>query len=249
VEWGAVQQKAFDDLKLYLQHLPTLSSLEQGQPLILYVSATHTVVRGALVVEKEAAQGAGAAAKYQHPVYFVSEVLAKSKKYYSEIEKICYAVVMCSRKLWHYFETHTIRVLMNQSLHNIFGNRDSSGCIKKWAAELSKYVINFERRSTIKSQILTDFVAEWTEPQSQVNIMQESPWLVHCDRAWCSTGAGAVTILTSPSRIKLCYAARLQFASETNKCTNNIAEYEAILLGPPKTKSHWHANLRASHRF
>jgi hypothetical protein len=249
VEWGAVQQKAFDDLKLYLQHLPTLSSLEQGQPLILYVSATHTVVRGALVIEKEAAQGAGAAAKYQHPVYFVSEVLAKSKKYYSEIEKICYAVVMCSRKLWHYFEAHTIRVLMNQPLHDIFGNRDSSGCIKKWVAELSKYVINFERRNTIKSQILTDFVAEWTEPQSQVNTMQESPWLVHCDRAWCSTGAGAATILTSLSRIKLHYAARLQFASETNKCTNNITEYEAILLGPPKTKSHWHANLRASHRF
>jgi ribonuclease HI len=29
----------------------------------------------------------------------------------------------------------------------------------------------------------------------------------------------------------LCYAARLQFNNETDKCTNNIAEYEAILLG------------------
>jgi hypothetical protein len=28
VEWGAEQQKAFDDLKSYLEHLPTLSSLE-----------------------------------------------------------------------------------------------------------------------------------------------------------------------------------------------------------------------------
>jgi hypothetical protein len=50
------QQKAFDDIKQYLQHLPTLSSLEQGQPLILYVSATHSVVSGALVVEKDATQ-------------------------------------------------------------------------------------------------------------------------------------------------------------------------------------------------
>jgi hypothetical protein len=80
----------------------------------LYVSTTHIVVSGALVVEKEAAQGAGAAAKHQHPIYFVSEVLVGSKKYYSEIEKICYAVVMCSRKLQHYFEAHTIRVLTNQ---------------------------------------------------------------------------------------------------------------------------------------
>jgi hypothetical protein len=35
VDWGTEQQKAFDDLKHYLVHLPTLSSQEQGQPLIL----------------------------------------------------------------------------------------------------------------------------------------------------------------------------------------------------------------------
>jgi hypothetical protein len=99
----------------------------------LYVSATHTVVSGDLVVEKEVAQGAGAAAKHQHPVYFVSEVLAGSKKYYSEIKMICYAVVMCSGKLRHYFKAHTIRVLMNQPLHDIFGNRYRSGRIEKWA--------------------------------------------------------------------------------------------------------------------
>jgi hypothetical protein len=110
-------------------------------------------------------------AKHQHSVYFISEVLTGSKKYYSEIEKICYAVVMCSWKLQHYFEAHTIRVLMNQPLHYIFGNSDNSERIRKWATELSEYVINFERRSTIKSQILVDFVVEWMEPQSQVDIV------------------------------------------------------------------------------
>jgi hypothetical protein len=30
VEWGREQHKAFDDLKQYLQHLPTLSSPKQG---------------------------------------------------------------------------------------------------------------------------------------------------------------------------------------------------------------------------
>jgi hypothetical protein len=95
---GARTAKAFDELKQYLQHLPILSSPEQGQPIILYVSATDTVVSRALVVEKEATQGAGDAAKHQHPVYVISEGLAESKKYYLEIEKICYTVVMCSRK-------------------------------------------------------------------------------------------------------------------------------------------------------
>jgi hypothetical protein len=47
------QSNTFDDLKHYLEYLSTLSSLEQGQPLILYVSATHSVVSGALAIEKE----------------------------------------------------------------------------------------------------------------------------------------------------------------------------------------------------
>jgi ribonuclease HI len=43
--------------------------------------------------------------------------------------------------------------------------------------------------------------------------------------------------LISPSGIKLRYVARLQFASETDKCTNNIVEYEAILLGLRKLRA------------
>jgi hypothetical protein len=75
VEYGSEQQKAFDDLKQYLQHRPTLSSREHGQPLILYVSTTHSVVSEALVIEKETMQ-VGAMAKHKYPVYFVLEALA-----------------------------------------------------------------------------------------------------------------------------------------------------------------------------
>jgi hypothetical protein len=86
----------------------------------------------ALVMEKEVARS-GVVAKEQYPVYFISEVQARSKKYYSKVEKICCAIIMCSRKLWHYFEAHHIRVLTNQPLHDIFLNWDSSGRIGKWA--------------------------------------------------------------------------------------------------------------------
>jgi hypothetical protein len=171
-------------------------------------------------------------------MYFISEVLTGSKRFYSEVEKICYAVVMSARKLWHYFEAHTIKVLTTQPLNDIFSNRDSSERISKWATELSEHVVDFEKRSTIKSQILADFVAEWTEPGSAIEgALPESPWLVYCDRAWGAIGARPAAILTSPSGIKLRYTARLQFNSEANKCTNNIAEYEAILLGLHKLRA------------
>jgi ribonuclease HI len=164
-------------------------------------------------------------------MYFVSEVLTGSKKHYSEMEKICYAVVMSAKKLRHYFEAHIIKVLANQLLNDIFGNRDSFGRISKWAMELSKYVVDFEKRSAIKSQILANFMAEWTELGSQTEgVIPESQWLIYCDGAWGSAGASVVVVLISPSGTKLRYTTRLQFTSEADKCTNNIAEYEAILL-------------------
>jgi hypothetical protein len=48
-EWGPEQQEAFNALKEYIQKVPTVASPQSDQPPILYVSATHTVVSGALV--------------------------------------------------------------------------------------------------------------------------------------------------------------------------------------------------------
>jgi hypothetical protein len=80
VDWGVEQQKAFDDLKNYLEHLTTLSSLEQGQTLILYVSATHSVFSRSLVVETETTHNSKTT-KQQLLVHFISEVLTGSKKF------------------------------------------------------------------------------------------------------------------------------------------------------------------------
>jgi ribonuclease HI len=55
---------------------------------------------------------------------------------------------------------------------------------------------------------------------------------VFCDGSWGTFGVGAAAILISPSQIRTCYTARLEFS-----CTNNIAEYEALLLGLRKLKA------------
>jgi predicted regulator of amino acid metabolism with ACT domain len=119
----------------------------------------HTIVSGALIQEREILKE-DKTLSHQVPIYFVSEALFDSKKYYSEMENICYAVVMSTRKLQHYFEAHIVRVLTNQLLNDIFGNLGSSGRIGKWAMELSKHVIDFEKRSAAKSQVLADFIAD-----------------------------------------------------------------------------------------
>jgi hypothetical protein len=217
--------------------LLTLSSPEQGHHLILYISTTHLIVSGALVVEKETTHN-NKTVKQQFPVSFISKVPTGCRKFYSEMEKICYAVVMSVRKLRHYFKAHTIKVLTNQPLSEIFGNRDSSERISKWVMELLEHIIDLEKRSAIKSHILADFIAEWMEPGSTIEgPIPESPWLVYCDGAWGAVGTRAAAILISSSGIKLCYAARLQFNNKADKCINNIVEYEAILLGLRKLRA------------
>jgi hypothetical protein len=85
-EWGPKQQEAFEALKEYIQRLPTLVSPQPDQPLILYVSVTHTAVSGALVQEREVSKEYKSIS-HQVPIYFVSKALAGSKKYYSEIKR------------------------------------------------------------------------------------------------------------------------------------------------------------------
>jgi ribonuclease HI len=43
-------------------------------------------------------------------------------------------------------------------------------------------------------------------------------------------------IITSLAGVKYRYAARLSFALDSNRCTNNIAEYEAVILGLRKLR-------------
>jgi ribonuclease HI len=46
-----------------------------------------------------------------------------------------------------------------------------------------------------------------------------------------------MVIITSPAGVKYRYVARLCFALESDKCTNNIAEYKAIILGLRKLQA------------
>jgi hypothetical protein len=71
---------------------------------------------------------------------------------------------MASRKLRHYFEAFKVRVTSDTGLGELFRNPKASVRIAKWGAELSGYHITFEPRTAIKSQVLADFIIDWTGP-------------------------------------------------------------------------------------
>jgi hypothetical protein len=69
---------------------------------------------------------------------------------------------MASKKLRHYFQAYHIIVPSSQPQKNIMRNREATGRIRKWAVELNEFSIDYVHRSSIQSQALADFIADWT---------------------------------------------------------------------------------------
>jgi ribonuclease HI len=228
-QWGPEQQQAFDNLKKYLEEAAVMTKPSPKAELLLYIAATDTTVNAVLVEERKEAD-----ALKQFPIYYVSEALSGSKLFYSEMEKMAYAVVMAKRKLRHYFQSHNVSVSTAFPLRDMFENKESTRRIGKWATELAEHVINFVARSAINSQALADFVADWTPsaPKGEA-IITEPVWAVQCDGAYCHLGSAAAAVLKSPLGIKLRYALQLN----CDNCTNNMVEYEGLLLALRKARA------------
>ena len=72
------------------------------------------------------------------------------------------------------------------------------GWIAKWAIELLPFDITYKPRRAIKSQVLADFVAEWTEAELPKEYGTYSNWILHFDGSKMLAGLGAGVVLTSP---------------------------------------------------
>jgi phage terminase large subunit-like protein len=78
----------------------------------------------------------------------------------------------------------------------------------------------------IKSQIVADFVAEWTDTLLPPLQIQAECWTLYFDGSVMKTGTGAGLLFISPLGEHMRYAVRLHFPA-----SNKIAEYEALLCG------------------
>jgi hypothetical protein len=85
--------------------------------------------------------------------------------------------------------------------------------VVKWAVELSIYFIDFRSRWTIKSQVLADFIAEWTDMQAPISANRPEHWIMYFD------GAGTVAFFISPSKGNLRYVLRIHFLAFNNAVT------------------------------
>jgi ribonuclease HI len=221
--WTVEAQEALDKLKAMLAHAPILTPPQDGEPLYLYAAATTQVASAVIVVERTKE---GHALPVQRPVYYISEVLSETKVRYPQVQKLFYAVILARRKLPHYFEAHPVMVVSSFPLGEIIRNPDAAGRIAKWSTELMGETLAYAPRKVIKSQILADFVSEWTDTQLPPPQIQAECWTLYFDGSVMKTGAGAGLLFVSPLGEHIRYAVRLHFPA-----SSHMAEYEALLCG------------------
>jgi ribonuclease HI len=174
----------------------------------------------------------------QRPVYYVSEVLQDTKTRYLKVHKLLYGVLIASRELRHYFQAHKISVVTSYPLMVVLHNPNTTGNIAKWAAELVEFELDFIARHAIKSQVLADFVADWTPPPSlpgepdgstsepPTPVFTSPRWTLLFDGSSRKQGAGVGALLLTPDGEQFNYMVHLEF-----KATNNMTEYDAVIFG------------------
>ena len=131
-EWTTECDVAFQQLKDYLARPPVMSSPEPDEVFFAYIAVASYAVSLVLIRVDNGVQ---------RPVYYVSKSLHEAKIRYLPLEKAILAVVLGTRKLPHYFQTHTVVVLTQLSLKTILRSADYTGRIAKWGTILGAFDI------------------------------------------------------------------------------------------------------------
>ena len=96
----------------------------------------------------------------------------------------------------------------------------------KWALKLMGQGISYAPQMAIKSQVLADFIAKWTEVQMPPAVVNQEYWMIYFDGSLMKKGASTGLAFVSPLEVRMRYMVRIHFPS-----SNNVDEYEALING------------------
>ncbi|XP_058763854.1 uncharacterized protein LOC131637289 [Vicia villosa] len=243
IQWNEDCQTAFETIKQYLQEPPILMPPVHGRPLIMYLTVLERSMGCVLGQQDETG-------RKEHAIYYLSKKFTDCESRYSYLEKTCCALAWATKRLRQYMLTHTTWLIARMDpLKYVFEKPALTGRIARWQMLLSEYDIQYVTQKAIKGSVLADHLAhqplteyqsmKFDFPDEDIMVIKdcEAPgpnegpelgarWTLMFDGASNALGHGVGAVLTSPENFHRPYTARLCF-----DCTNNVAEYEACILG------------------
>ncbi|XP_028076397.1 uncharacterized protein LOC114278525 [Camellia sinensis] len=197
---------------------------------MLYLTSTPKSIGTLLVQDVDGAE---------RPVYYISQKIRGAEVRYTPIERHCLALVFPAQKLRHYFLAHHIQIVTRSDpIRYLLSKPALTGKVARWLLALGEFKITCVAPKAIKSQSLANLLAQFPsgdyEPVNEelrgevhaTMASEESFWTLSFDGA-AARGKGEIGIvLTSKSGKKLYLSYKLDF-----HCSNNEAEYKALILG------------------
>ncbi|MCH79882.1 protein NYNRIN-like, partial [Trifolium medium] len=213
IEWNEECQGAFDKIKQYLQEPPVLVPPVPGTPLIMYLHVLDESMGCVLGQHDETG-------RKEHAIYYLSKKFTSCEVRYSLLEKTCCALAWAARRLKQYMVCNTTMLIAKMDpIKYIFEKPALTGRIVHWQMLLSEHDIQYVTQKAIKGSVLAEHLAHQPVEDYQ-------PMCFEFPDEDIMALSKKIIVLISPRDTYTPFTARLLF-----DCTNNIAEYEACIMG------------------
>ena len=110
----------------------------------------------------------------QRPVYYVSKSLHEAKVRYLPLQKAILAMVHATRKLSHYFQSHTVVVLTQLLFRSLLRSADYTRRITKCGMILGAFDIKYMPHTSVKDQVLANLVVEFAETPFEKRVEKQN---------------------------------------------------------------------------
>jgi hypothetical protein len=148
--WGVDQQRAFDDIKMYLFSPPVMKAPMAMILFWLYIAAKDAIIGAVLTQIMEGKE---------RIITYLSRWLINAKTSYSFIEKLCLSLFYACSKLRHYLLSSTCIVACQADvIRQMLQQPILSGRIVKWAYALVEYDLAYEPLKSMQGQVVAYFI-------------------------------------------------------------------------------------------
>jgi hypothetical protein len=167
---------------------------------------------------------------------------------YSPIEKLCLALIFALKKLRHYMLAHQVQLVTRADpIRYVLSQPVFTGRLKKLALLMMEFDITFVPHKAVKGQALAEFLVAHPVPDDSPLITNlpdeevfftklEAPWELYFNGASRTDAdpdgtpkrrAGAGLVFKTPQGGVMYHS----FSLLKEECSNNEAEYEALIFG------------------